>query len=154
MMAGLTSLACAEDLVLPWNEIPRTMVENRNVDLSLADGSTVHGQALAVTPTGLHMRIDRAGRNSGRSVGEADVPAAEITMMKVDRSGTRGRAVGTLIGCGITVVAIVGIVGVTQNEGTRASAGVIVAAIAPVPVGYLLGWGRDHHRTTIHIRRQ
>ena len=160
VIAALLSLEllaplCAEELTLRWKEIPQSMVASRKVQVRLTGGTALRGKALAVTPEGLRMEITQVGEGGGKyQKGDLLVPAGEITMMKVNRTGTRGRIIGTAIGGGISA-AIIGIVyglGLSNIEGTAASPGVAVAALIPTGAGYLLGWARDRKVTTIHVQ--
>jgi hypothetical protein len=151
LVAGFPALLGAEDLVLRWKEVPRSLVEGRNVEVRLAGESTLKGKALAVTPSGLQVAITKVRGKGQYKQGESVVPAGDIMMLKVDRSGIRGRIVGTAIGGGISAVALYAFVGISQNEGDgRVGAGVAVSFI-PVAVGSLLGWARDRHYVTIHV---
>ena len=141
----IPALLCAEELTLRWKEVPQSLVAGRKVEVRLTSGSTLRGRALAVTPEGLRMELKK---------GESLAPAGEITLMKVNRTGTRSRIIGTIIGGGISA-ATIGIVyglGLTFIEGTSAPPGVAVAALIPTGVGYLLGWARDRRVTTIHVQ--
>jgi hypothetical protein len=152
---GLLAPLCAEELTVHWKEVPRSLVANRKVEVQLKGGTALRGKALAVMPEGLRMEVTKVDEGGGKyQRGESLVLAGEITMMKVNRTGTRGRIIGTAIGGGISA-AIIGIVyglGLSNIEGTSASPGVAVAALIPTGVGYLLGWARDRRTTTIHVQ--
>jgi len=154
-LAGYPTLLCAEELTLRWKEIPPSLLASRKVEVRLTGGAALRGKALAVTPEGLRMEITQVGEGGGKyQKGDSLVPAGEITMMKVNRTGTRGRIIGTAIGGGISALTI-GLVyglGLTYIEGTPAPAGVAVAALIPTGAGYLLGWARDRKVTTIHVQ--
>lgn len=154
-LVGFPAFLCAEEQTLRWKEIPHSLVAGRKVEVRLNGGAALRGKALAVTPEGLRMEITKVDEGGGKyQKGDSLVPAGEITMMKVNRTGTRGRIVGTAIGGGISA-AIIGIVyglGLSNIEGTSASPGVAVAALIPTGVGYLLGWARDRKTTTIHVQ--
>ena len=160
VIAALLSLEllaplCAEELTVQWKEVPQSLVANRKVEVQLKGGAALRGKALAVMPEGLRMEITKVREGGGKyQKGESLVPAGEITVMKVNRTGTRGRIIGTAIGGGISALTI-GLVyglGLSNIEGTPAPAGVAVAALIPTGVGYVLGWARDRKVTTIHVQ--
>jgi len=154
-LGGFPALLCAEELTLRWREIPDSLVAGRKVEIRLTGGAVLRGKAVAVMPEDLRMEITKVREGGGKyQKGESLVPAGEITMMKVNRTGTRGRIIGTAIGGGISALTI-GLVyglGLTYIEGTPAPAGVAVAALIPTGVGYVLGWARDRKVTTIHVQ--
>jgi len=154
-LGGFPALLCAEEVTLRWREIPDSLVAGRKVEIRLTGGAVLHGKAVAVMPEGLRMEITKVREGGGKyQKGESLVPAGEITLMKVNRTGTRGRIIGTAIGGGISALTI-GLVyglGLTYIEGTPAPAGVAVAALIPTGVGYVLGWARDRKVTTIHVQ--
>jgi hypothetical protein len=154
-LVGFSALLCAEELTLRWREIPQSLVASRKVEVRLAGGGALHGKAVAATPAGLRMEIAKVSEGGGKyQKGESLVPAGEIAMLKVNRSGARGRIIGTAIGGGISALTI-GLVyglGLSNIEGTPASPGVAVAALIPTGIGYLLGWTRDRKVTAIHVQ--
>ncbi len=154
-LVGFPTLLGAEELTLRWKEIPQSLVASRKVEVRLTGGATLRGKALAVTPEGLRMEITKVGEGGGKyQKGDSLVPAGEITLMKVNRTGTRGRIIGTVIGGAISALTL-GLVyglGLTYIEGTPAPPGVAVAALIPTGVGYFLGWARDRKVTTIHLQ--
>jgi hypothetical protein len=151
---GLLAPLCAEELTLHWKEVPQSLVDNRKVEVHLKAGTALRGKALAVTPEGLRMEITKVREGGGNyQKGESLILAGEITMMRVNRTGTHGRIIGTAIG-GTVSALIIGLVfglGLSHIEGT-AEPGIAVAALIPTGVGYLLGWARDRRTTTIHVQ--
>ncbi len=151
---GLLAPLCAEELTLRWKEVPQSLVANRKVEVQLKGRTALRGKALAVTPEGLRMEITKVRERGGNYLkGESLILAGEITMMKVNRTGTHGRIIGTAIG-GTVSALIIGLVyglGLSHIEGT-AEPGIAVAALIPTGVGYFLGWARDRKMTTIHVQ--
>ena len=141
------AVLCAETLVLRWREIPQSLVAGRKIAVELKSGQSLQGKALGVTPDGLHMAVDSAAKGSSYGKGEFVVPADEIASLKVNRTGHKGRIIGTAIGGGLGAVTGVGI---GMIEGTSQP---VMAAAAGIPpaIGYLAGWARDYKRTTIQV---
>jgi hypothetical protein len=145
------AVLCAETLVLRWREIPQSLVAGRKIAVELKSGQSLKGKALGVTPDGLRMAVYSAAKGSGYGKGEFVVPAGKIASLKVNRTGHRGRIVGTGIGGGLgTVAAVLGYAAMENEAGVVVP---IVAAVAAVPtaIGYFAGWARDYKRTTIHV---
>ena len=132
------AVLCAETLVLRWREIPPSLVAGRKIAVELKNGQSLKGKALGVTPDGLRMAVRK---------GESVVPAGEIASLRVNRTGHKGRIIGTAIGGGLGAGTATG---VAMIEGTKQP---IMAAAAGIPaaIGYLLGWARDYKRTTIQV---
>jgi hypothetical protein len=154
-LVGFPTLLSAEELTVRWKDIPQSLVAGRKVEVRLTGGAALHGNALAVTPEGLRMEITKAGGAGGRyQKGESPVAAGDVTTIRVNRTGKRGRIIGTAIGGGIsaTTIGLVYGLGLSSIEGTPATPGVAVAALIPTGVGYLLGWVRDRKVITIHVR--
>ena len=146
-------LLCAEQLILRWAEIPRSIVTGRKVEVHLRDGAVLRGKAMSVAPGGLQMAVSNAPKGAAKyGKGEFLIPAGEVAMLKVNRTGKRGRIIGSVIGGVLGGVA--GFFGraVGANEGTFRNAP-IVAAICAVPfaAGYLVGWAVDLKTTTIQV---
>jgi hypothetical protein len=151
---GFPALTCAEELVATWKEVPNSLAAGRKVEVRLADGGALHGKAVAVTQEGLRMEITKVRGGARRyGPGESIVPANEIAMLKVDHTGVRGRIIGAAIGGAISAGAGWAIVGQGHSGEGPGAAGAPLAAI-PAAAGYLLGWARDRHFTTLHVARQ
>ncbi len=152
LATGLPALLGAEELIVRWQEVPNSFIAGRKVKVRLAGDTTLHGKAVAVTPEGLRMVITNIRGGVGKyGRGESIVPAGEISMMKVDRTGSRGRIIGTSIGGGITALATAVVVTANANDAIDSSAPALAGALTPAAVGYFLGWARDRHTVTIHV---
>jgi len=146
-------LLCAEQLILRWAEIPRSIVTGRKVEVHLRDGAVLRGKAMSVTPGGLQMAVSNAPKGAAKyGKGEFLIPAGEVATLKVNRTGKRGRIIGSAIGGGLGGVA--GFFGraVGANEGTFRNAPIVAAIFAvPLVAGYLAGWAVDLNTTTIQV---
>ena len=99
-------LLCAEQLILKWAEIPRSIVTGRKVAVHLRDGAVLRGRALSVTPGGLQMAISNAPKGAAKyGKGEFLIPAGEVASLKVNRTGKRGRIIGSAVGGGLGALA-------------------------------------------------
>lgn len=145
-------LLCAEQLNLRWAEIPRSIVTGRKVAVHLRDGAVLRGKAMSVTPGGLQMAISRAPKGAAKyGKGEFLIPAGEVATLKVNRTGKRGRIIGSAVGGGLGAVAGGIVAGATANEGTSNPPVVAALFTAPLAIGYLVGWAMDLKTTTIQI---
>jgi hypothetical protein len=152
LAAGLPATLCADERMMRWNEIPRSFVMGRKVEVRLADDTVLHGKVVSATPDGLRLAISKARRGAGKyQRGESLVPAAEITVLKVNRTGVKGRIIGTAIGGGITVTLMGTLLAIASNEGTSIPAGIAAGMLVPAATGYFLGWARDRNIVTIHV---
>ena len=146
-------LLCAEQLNLRWAEIPGSIVTGRKVAVHLRDGAVLRGKAMSMTPGGLQMAVSNAPKGAAKyGKGEFLIPAGEVASLKVDRTGKRGRIIGSAIGGGLGAVG--GYFGraVGANEGTLRNAPIVAALFAvPLGVGYLVGWAVDLKTTTIQV---
>ncbi len=155
LAAASPAVLYGEELILRWKEVPHSLVDGRTVEVRLIDGSTLRGRAVAVNPEGLRMEVTKVHGGAGNyGKGETTVPALEITQVKVNRTGVRGRIAGASIGGGISGVLLGTAVAITHNEGTNIPPGIAAGMLAPAAIGYHLGWARDHHIATIHVVRE
>jgi hypothetical protein len=154
LVSAFPALLRAEDMVLAWKDIPRSLVEQRYVKVRLADQCVLDGKAVSVTPSGLQMQIMKVrGRKSSYKPGESIVPAEQIENLGVDRSGTRGRIIGSAIGGGMTVFALASVIANATNEESGGAAALGAASFIPLGIGYALGRLRDRHTVNIHVLR-
>ncbi len=145
-------LLCAEELSLKWSEIPKSLVTGRTVAVHLTGGTVLRGHALSVTPEGLQMAVSHAPKGAAKyGRGEFLIPAGEIASLKVNRTGTRGRIIGTAIGGGIAALAGGLVHTAAKNETGESSPLVAVAVAVPLGIGYLAGWAMDLKTTTIQV---
>jgi hypothetical protein len=89
---------------LRWNELSG-MVAGHNVVVTLRDGATVSGEAMAVREDSLVLEIRRASNPALRK-GNGAIPRDSISIIKLERSrGGWGKTIGTVIGVlsGITL---------------------------------------------------
>jgi hypothetical protein len=146
-------LLCAEQLNLRWAEIPGSIVTGRKVAVHLRDGAVLRGKAMSMTPGGLQMAVSNAPKGAVKyGKGEFLIPAGEVASLKVNRTGKRGRIIGSVIGGVLGGVA--GFFGraVGANEGTMRNAPIVAALFAvPLGIGYLIGWAMDLKTTTIQV---
>ena len=141
------AVLCAETLVLRWKEIPQLLVAGHKVTVELKSGQSLKGKVLGVAPDGLRMAIDSAAKGSGYGKGEFVVPAGEIALLKVNRTGHKGRIIGTVIGSGLGAGTAVGVAMIDGN----ARAAMAAAVGVPAAIGYFAGWAIDYKRTTIRV---
>lgn len=115
----------------------------------LRDESRVSGKALEVKPDGLRIHITKVHGSSKYVPGELLLPASEIAKLHVNRTGSKGRIIGTAIGGTITGLIIFGVA--MQGYDASVTAGVAAAGLAPTAIGYLLGWVKDYRVTKVNI---
>jgi hypothetical protein len=145
-------LLCAEQLNLRWVEIPGSIVAGRKVAVHLRDGAVLRGKAMSVTPGGLQMAVSNAPKGAAKyGKGEFLIPAGEVATLKVNRTGNRGRIIGTAVGGGLGGVAG-GVLSVAcTGEGGLCPIVTAVVVAGPLGIGYLVGWAMDLKTTTIQV---
>jgi hypothetical protein len=156
LLHGFAGPALAEELSFRWQEIPNSLLRDRKVEVRLAGKEKLHGRALEARADGLRMQITNAHGSAKYQIGEALVNASEIEMLKVSRTGQKGRIIGASIGGGIAgLIAWAAIAQGESGEGLSSAPGVTAGlAAGSLGAGYLLGWARDHKVTTIHVARE
>jgi hypothetical protein len=101
LICAAVDLAAGETrpVELKWNEIA-PLVAGRNVDVTLAEGGRVRGEAIAVRENTLVVDVrGSSGAGSRFQNGNADIPRPSIVLIRVDRTrGAWGRTMGTVLG--------------------------------------------------------
>ncbi len=145
-------LLCAEQLNLRWAETPGSIVTGRKVEVHLRDDAVLRGKALSVAPGGLQMAVSNAPKGAAKyRKGEFLIPAGAIATLKVNRTGKRGRIIGSVIGGGLGGLAG-GIVAAACVNEVGSACPIVAALVAgPLAIGYLVGWAMDLKTTTIQI---
>jgi hypothetical protein len=143
---GLT--AQSRPIEMRWSELAPMIVQH-HVTLTLADGTSVRGEAVAVRDDVLLMDVSKAAK--GYAKGSGSVPRSSITLIDVDRTkGSWGRAIGTVIGAlaGVTLGAYTAF---EQNSsGGAGTATFLAIAAAGSVTGYFVGRSLD--KRVMHIR--
>ncbi len=157
--AFLLALLCAgqsnafsesKPLELKWNELG-SMIVGQRVELMLADGTDIKGEAVAVREDTLVMDVRKASGESHYAKGSATIPRGSIGLIRLDRKrGSWGRTMGTVVG--VLTGLVLG--GYTAAHTNSAGAGIPVflgIASGVSIAGYYTGKELDRRITLIKI---
>jgi len=136
---------------IKWNELAALIV-GHHVSIPLVGGVVVAGEALSVRDDSIMLDIGRTSDRKRYATGQTSIPRASITEVRlVERRGTGGRILGTVVG------ALVGIVAGAEiaAHGTRSEAAVVstfgATAVACTVGGYYVGRSVDRHSRLLRI---
>jgi hypothetical protein len=141
----------SKPLELKWNELAG-IIAGHNVELTLADGGSLRGEAVAVREGSLLMDIKGVSSAGSRfQKGSAEIPRASIGLIRVDRTrGSWGRTMGTVVG----VLSGLVLGGYAAAHTNSAGAGIptfLGIASGLSVTGYYAGRGLDRRTTLIRI---
>lgn len=142
-------IAQSKPLEMKWSELP-PMLTGHHVTLTLADGTPVKGEAVAIREDTI--LLDVSSPVKGYARGNGSVPRASIRLIDLERAkGRWGRTIGTVIGV-LGGVTLGGYVAVTQHQSGGAATGTFLGIAAAGSVaGYFAGRGLDKRVTHIQI---
>jgi hypothetical protein len=151
LLFAFPTLMGAAELQVTWDAVPKPLVEGRKVEVQLAGGGRVTGNAISVGPDGLQMAIEKASPKDGKyQRGEAKIDRVDILALKCRKSHVRGRIIGTIAG-GAMAGTYAGL-SVWTSSGEDIGGKLTAASIGLVAGGYMAGWLLDRSDvTTIHI---
>jgi hypothetical protein len=137
-------------LEMKWGELSPVVTGHR-VTVTLSDGITVKGEAVAVREDGLLLNV--SSEVKGYPKGNGSVPRASIALIDVQRTnGSGGRILGTVVGFlgGVALGAYI-----DSKSVLRDSSGAIVGTFVGVSAaGTISGYavGRAIDKRVMHIR--
>ena len=132
-------------LELKWSELA-PLIAGQRVEVVLADGKTIKGEAIAVRDDALLVDARTAPR------GSTAIPRASVTVIRLQRTtGSGGRAIGTVLGVvlGMTVGGAVAF-GIADSAGTGVPLYIGLSTAIAVG-GYYAGKAADTKTTLITI---
>jgi hypothetical protein len=146
--------ASAGPVEVRWNELA-TLLVGHHVSIPLAGGVVVEGETLSVRDESLMLDIWKTSDSSRYPKGQAPIPRASITVVRImEQRGSGGRILGTIVG------AIVGMVAggeIAAHGANSEAAGIITftaSAVACTVAGYYAGRSSDRHSTWLRIAPQ
>jgi hypothetical protein len=157
--AFLVALLCASQssgfskskpLELKWSELG-TMIVGQRVELMLADGTDIRGEAVAVREEALVMDVRKASGETVYQRGSATIPRGSIGLIKLDRRrGSWGRTMGTVVG--VLSGLVIGGWAAAHTDSARAGIPVFLSVASGISVaGYYTGREIDRRVTLIRI---
>ena len=92
---GAQGLAAARtDLRLQWSELP-PVVSGQNIEMVLPDATRVKGKVMAITEDELRMRITATSKSQAWPKGDASIPRAAVSVIRIVKRSKTWRAVLT-----------------------------------------------------------
>ena len=138
-------------LELRWSELA-PLLQGTRVDITLTDGTMLHGEILALRDDGLVMDVSSSSKETTYRRGSGMVPRVAVSLIRLERSrGAWGRHLGTVIGVlsGVVIGAYV-----TGRAADSASLGIplfLSVASGITVAGYYGGRRLDRRVTTIRV---
>jgi hypothetical protein len=127
------------------------MISGNRVEISLTEGGTVNGEAIAVREDTLVLEVSSGSGTKQYPKGSAAIPRNTIALIKLHRSrGAWGRTMGTVIG----VIGGLGAGGyaAAHMDSAGPAVGVLIGvASATAVIGYYAGRSLDRRITVIRI---
>jgi hypothetical protein len=141
----------AKPLELKWDELA-PLIRGRRVEVTVADGTTVHGEAIAVREDTLVLDVARSSNSQTYPKGNGSIPRGAIALLQVERSrGSGAKALGTVVGV-IAGVVIGGYVSATAADSAGVGIPLFVGlASGMTVVGYQVGKQMDRQVTVIKV---
>ncbi len=148
--SSVSALAESRPLELKWNEVG-PMVVSQRVELTLADGSKVKGEAAAVREDSFVIDVKKSSGGKKYEKGSATIPLSSIGLIRLDRTKSSwGRSMGTIIG--VVGGLVLGGYAAVHTDGAAAGISVFLAITAGTSlVGYFTGRELDRRVTLIKI---
>jgi hypothetical protein len=143
--------AQTKPLEMKWNELS-PLLSGHRVTLTLTDGSSVQGEAVAIRDDGILMDVSTAVQ--GYAKGSGSVPRASIVLIDLQRTkGSWGRVLGTVIGVlgGIALGVYVDARNLWSSSAGQETVTFVGIAAAGALTGYFGGKAIDRRVTHIRI---
>jgi len=146
----VSALAESKPLELKWNEAG-TMIVGQRVELTLADGSKVKGEAAAVREDALVMDVRKSSGEKAYPKGSATIPLSSIGLIRLERTRSSwGRSMGTIVG--VLGGVVLGGYAALHTDSPPAGITVFLAIAAGTSIaGYFTGKQLDRRVTLIKI---
>ncbi len=151
LLAGQSNtFAASAPVELRWNEL-NTVIYGQNVELTLPGALTVKGDVVAVREDALVLDITKTSDAKAFPEGNAVIPRASVTLLKLEKSGSNWRTMGTVLGVLGGVVVGGYIAGKTANSAGSGIAIFLATAGAASVAGRVAGGAADRKITRIRV---
>ena len=98
LLVGQSStFAASKPVELKWNELS-TVIYGQSVELTVPDASTIKGDVVAVRDDALVLDVKTTSNAKAFPKGNAAIPRASVTLLKLEKHGSNWRTTGTIIG--------------------------------------------------------
>jgi len=151
LLVGQSNMsAAAAPVELKWTEL-NTAIYGQIVELTLPGAFKIKGDVVAVRDDALVIDVQRTSDAKAFPRGNAVIPRASVTLLKLEKSGSNWRTTGTVLGV-LGGVAVGGyIAGKTANSGGSAIAIFVATAAAATVAGRAAGGAADRKTRVIRV---
>lgn len=153
LVAALLSPAARAQtkMEVPWLGLAQAL-DGRVVDTVLLDGTALRGRVVDVSENELRFQVKTTSKPSVYPKGEIAVPKGQVKVFSYKhRSGSRGRALGAVIGGAAGAVPALFLAKLASNEGANAGGALAGIVGAGVAIGYGLGHAADTKTMTVFV---
>jgi hypothetical protein len=145
------SPAESKPLELKWNELS-SMIAGHQVELTLPEGATIRGEAVAVREDALVIDVQRSSGAKAYPKGSATIPRASVSLIKLERArGSAGRTLGTIGGV-LTGLVVGGYTASVATDNASTAIPLFLGMATGISIaGYYLGRAADRRVTVIRV---
>jgi hypothetical protein len=138
-------------LELKWDELA-PMIRGQRVEITLADSTTVNGEAIAVRDDTVVLDVSGSSNPQTYPNGNGSIPRGAVVLVQVERSRNSGaKTLGTVVGV-LAGVVVGGYVSGTMTESAGVGIPVFLGLASGITiVGYQAGKQMDRQVTSIRI---
>ncbi len=134
-----------------WNELAALIV-GHHVSIPVAGGGVVEGQALSVRDDGIMLDIVKTSDANLYAKGQTTIRRSTVTEVRlVERRGTGGRVLGTVVGALLGIVVGAEIAGHGTNSEAAGVSTFSAVAVACTVGGHYAGKRADSHTRLLRI---
>jgi hypothetical protein len=140
---------------LPWAELGPA-VSGRKISTILSDGTSLSGKVIAIKPEAMVVHMGKTS-DPGRFHGDAEVPRALVSALRVSKPGWKWRVILPLT-CAVGFAAAGGAIGGRVDPGgfiisDGAANGIAVGLVTGAATGYVAGHFADKHTLIVEVVR-
>ena len=151
LLAGQSiTFAASRPVELKWSEL-HSVIYGQSVELTLPGAVTIKGDVVAVRDDALVLDVKKTSDAKEFARGNAVIPRASVTLLKLEKRGSNWRTMGTVIGV-LGGVVVGGYIAV--KAATSAGPGIAIflaTASAAAIAGRVAGGAADRKTTMIRI---
>jgi hypothetical protein len=151
LLAEVAPAAQSKPLELKWNELS-SMIAGHRVELTLPEGATIQGEAVAVREDTLVIDVQKSSGAKAYPKGSATIPRASVNLIKLERArGSAGRTLGTIGGV-LTGLVVGGYTAAVATDNASTAIPLFLGMATGISIaGYYLGRAADRRVTLIRV---
>ncbi|MEQ1948212.1 MAG: hypothetical protein ABL995_13540 [Bryobacteraceae bacterium] len=150
LVGQATAFAANAPLELRWSELS-TAVTGKTVEMVLPGAVTVKGEVAAIREDALVLDVHKSSDNKAQPKGNAVIPRASVSVIKIEEHGTNWRTMGTVVGA-IGGLPLGGYIAAktTDSAGAGIAIFAVVASVATL-AGRMAGGNVDRRVKMIRV---